>query len=182
MVHLALGYECRVYDFGSRQARWATEDGKFQATYVPRALWWGLEWCRFALNNIWKLPDANQTPLFRGHNVEGMFRQELQKLSKPQKRRLKYYRSLAIDDLEGVRLAGYYAKAQTDGDKDAHRKLLHDFGREETARLELARGDANPTLFGMKRYDTAEARDLRNEYFKTRSERIQLVKGKVPTP
>lgn len=39
----ALGYSCLVYDYGSR-------DRKREA---PRALWYGLEFVRFALNSLW---------------------------------------------------------------------------------------------------------------------------------
>ena len=44
LMHLALGFECRIYDFGVRQP-----------PYVPRAMWWGMEWSRYALSRLWKL-------------------------------------------------------------------------------------------------------------------------------
>ena len=43
LVSLALGYSCVVYDFGSRDKKRG----------VPRALWYGLEFTRFALNRYW---------------------------------------------------------------------------------------------------------------------------------
>lgn len=43
LMAAALGYSCLVYDFGSR-------DRKREA---PRALWYGLEFVRFALNSLW---------------------------------------------------------------------------------------------------------------------------------
>ena len=74
MLHLALGHECRVYDFGSRGATWVADDGSAEPLYVPRAIWWGLEWWRYALNDIWRLP-AQRTPILRGVNVERNFRE-----------------------------------------------------------------------------------------------------------
>ena len=54
LMHLALGYECRVYDFGSRGYDWEAEQGELERRYVPRAVWWGLEWARYALTRMWK--------------------------------------------------------------------------------------------------------------------------------
>ena len=53
LMHLALGYECRVYDFGSRGYDWEAEQGELERRYVPRAVWWGLEWARYALTRMW---------------------------------------------------------------------------------------------------------------------------------
>ena len=74
LMHLALGCECRVYDFGSRGNVWVGEDGGEEQRHVPRAIWWGLEWWRYALNDIWRLP-AQRTPILRGVNVERNFRE-----------------------------------------------------------------------------------------------------------
>ena len=58
LFHLATGAECVVYDFGSRGSQWpGAEDQK-----VPRAIWWGLEWIRYALTRAWKLPDGGAPP------------------------------------------------------------------------------------------------------------------------
>mgnify|MGYP004139072165 CR=1 FL=1 len=37
LMHLALGYECRVYDFGSRGYDWEAEQGELEALKVPCA-------------------------------------------------------------------------------------------------------------------------------------------------
>ena len=55
---------------------WEAEDGELERRYVPRALWWGLEWSRFALTRMWKLPSAGP-PLLRGYNVEALFDKQL---------------------------------------------------------------------------------------------------------
>eukprot|EP00965_Chrysotila_dentata_P202347 6181080-Pleurochrysis_carterae.AAC.4 len=77
LTYLALGFECRVYDFGSRGAIWSQTaidagPGKSEFLYIPRALWWGLEWQRYALNQLWLLPDK-PTPLLHGYNVQKLF-------------------------------------------------------------------------------------------------------------
>ena len=55
LMHLALGFECRVYDFGSRGNYWEGPDGEPVLRHVPRAMWWGLEWSRYALTRLWHL-------------------------------------------------------------------------------------------------------------------------------
>ena len=37
LMHLALGYECRIYDFGSRGNFWEKPDGTTEQLWVPRA-------------------------------------------------------------------------------------------------------------------------------------------------
>ena len=128
LMHLALGYECRVYDFGSRGNFWEADPSdpacdEVVKKYVPRALWWGLEWSRYALNHIWHL-DGSQTPLLRGYNVETMFASKVNALPKALHKRLKYYRSHLAPGLSTVNLKGYYAGTVLDGDKAAYRAML----------------------------------------------------------
>ena len=35
---------------------------------VPRAIWWGLEWIRFVLKELWDLNAQDDEWLLRGHN------------------------------------------------------------------------------------------------------------------
>ena len=123
LMHLALGYECRVYDFGSRGYDWEAEQGELERRYVPRAVWWGLEWTRYALTRMWKLPHE-EAPLLRGYNVEANFEAKLLTLTKPLKKRIKYYRNHLAPDLDAVRLHGYYAATDLDGNKAAYREML----------------------------------------------------------
>ena len=156
LMHLALGYECRVYDFGSRGNDWASEEGELERRYVPRAVWWGLEWARYALTRVWKLPHA-EAPLLRGYNVEANFDKQLQLLSKPLNKRLKYYRNHLAPDLDAVRLHGYYAATELDGNKAAYREmLLAHAARSAAGGGEAAEpeGFASPLL----RYDAQSAR------------------------
>ena len=157
LMHLALGFDCRVYDFGSRGNDWEAMDGTLERRYVPRAIWWGLEWSRFALTRMWKLPSGDP-PLLRGYNVADNFEKQLcvpgrsnqpsqaatpwcahgpfshhgsdlgvrhrLLLPKPLNKRIKYYRNHLAPGLDAVRLRGYYAATDLDGNKDAYREML----------------------------------------------------------
>ena len=81
LVSAALGYSCVVYDYGSRDKKRG----------VPRALWYGLEFVRYALNVEWfGAPD--RPPILRGKRVDQDFRRKLGGVSKSCKKRIRYYR------------------------------------------------------------------------------------------
>ena len=112
LINLALGFDCRIYDFGSRAQ-----------PFVPRALWWGMEWSRYTLCRAWKLEPP--VPYLRGHKVQDYFEQEYRQIQSNQKlyRRLKYYRTFVTDDCV-VLLRGVYARTLIDGKKELHRDML----------------------------------------------------------
>jgi len=182
LMHLALGFDCRVYDFGSRGNWWAVEEGEgtvpggagsgcgvgngdgsdggdrggdrgddsalgdgsgnsggaadgdrmvevtssgevqSELLYVPRAVWWGLEWSRYALNSLWHL--ESRPPLLRGYNVEDLFCQKMYNIPKPLWKRLKYYRAYTAPGLREIRLRGFYAQTALDGNKEAYREFM----------------------------------------------------------
>ena len=130
LMHLALGYDCRVYDFGSRGNLWEGDSenpGSSEPVqkYVPRALWWGLEWSRYALSRLWRLEDDCATPpLLRGYNVETLYASKLSELPKPLRKKLKYYRNHLAPELTSLRLKGYFAGTLLDGNKEAYRAML----------------------------------------------------------
>ena len=128
LMHLALGYECRIYDFGSRGNFWEYDDGSTEQLWVPRALWWGVEWSRYALETLWHLEP--EPPLLRGYNVQALFDEKLKLIPKPLFKKLKYYRAHLAEDMDAVRLRGYYTGTELDGQKDAYR----DFMRAHAAR------------------------------------------------
>lgn len=184
LMHLALGFECRVYDFGSRGNYWeapaktsvagaqgdlsdaATEEMTaepgVELQYVPRAIWWGLEWSRYALNALWKL--EAQTPLLRGYNVQALFDEKLRHIPKPLFKRVKYYRSYLAPDLREVRLQGYYAQTLLDGNKDAYRAFLMQHTERATSGTPPLAGEAvdldRPSSWErpLRRYDANTAR------------------------
>ena len=172
LMHLALGYECRVYDFGSRGYDWEAEEGELERRYVPRAVWWGLEWTRYALTRMWKLPHE-ETPLLRGYNVEANFDKQLLTLTKPLKKRIKYYRNHLAPDLDRVRLHGYYAATDLDGNKDAYREMLLAHATRSAASEAEA---ADPEAFAtpLLRYDAQSAMryERNNERSKARGKDI----------
>ena len=150
LMHLALGVECRVYDYGSRGNYWEYEDGTTEQLWVPRAVWWGLEWSRYALEAVWHVesgegedtgageasagegPDVAgssarvRTPLLRGYNVRSLFDEKLRGLPKPLWKKLKYYRAYLAPGLDELRLHGYYAGTELDGNKEAYKSFLRD--------------------------------------------------------
>lgn len=77
-----------MYDYGSRGNVWENEAGDAVLHFVPRALWWGLEWSRYALQRAWALPIA-EPPMLRGVNVQSLFDEQLLKLPKSLKKKLK---------------------------------------------------------------------------------------------
>ena len=112
LLHLALGFDCRIYDYGSRSANG-----------VPRALWYGLEWSRYALSRLWMLEP--QTPMLRGSNVQERFAAYVRDIPTPLRRRLKYYRTyVACTEL---RLRGACAKTEFDGKQDVYRGMMLDY-------------------------------------------------------
>jgi|MDSW01.1.fsa_nt_gb hypothetical protein len=102
MLDAALGRSVVVVDYGSRDRKRG----------APRALWYGLEFVRYALNRAWfgykggeeedgggggesgggGTAGAHYVPVCRGKNVTNDFRRKYSALSKSCKKRLKYYR------------------------------------------------------------------------------------------
>lgn len=124
LVSLALGYSCVVYDFGSRDKKRG----------VPRALWYGLEFARFALNRYWfdgddtAVTTDRRGPVLRGKRVDDDFRRKLSSLSKSAKKRIKYYRKFVTPEVRaaypGVRLVGAYAVTAKDDDEGFYAETL----------------------------------------------------------
>jgi hypothetical protein len=95
---------------------WSGPDGSSELRFVPRAVWWGLEWSRYALHQLWELPPGS-APLLRGVNVKSMFDEQLNCIPKKLHKRLKYYRPYVAEGLTDLRLHGYYAQTALDGNK-----------------------------------------------------------------
>lgn len=127
LTRLALDEPCFVWDYGSRNP----ESG------VPRALWYGLEWVRFACARSWgKAPsecksrdDALPRALLRGKDVRSSFEERYRNLPQRTARKLRYYRRFRADlevDPEGpapeppgrLRVPLYGVYGFTDRDND----------------------------------------------------------------
>ncbi len=89
LVHLAAGAECVVLDFGANRKQWP--DGVPPG--VPRALWQGLAFIRFAVHDAWGLPPPpKETLRLRGHDGTEHFESALRALPQRTRRRLRYFR------------------------------------------------------------------------------------------
>ena len=127
------------------------EDGSAEQLWVPRALWWGVEWSRYALETMWKLDPS--PPILRGYNVQARFDERMRNLPKALYKKLKYYRAHLATDLDGVRLRGYYSGTELDGQKDVYRDFMH---AHTAACAELAVPPPAPEAFAgrpMRFYD-----------------------------
>eukprot|EP00198_Chlamydomonas_reinhardtii_P014029 XP_001703366.1 predicted protein [Chlamydomonas reinhardtii] len=82
LQQLGLSYSCIVYDCGSRR-----RDG------TPRALWYGLEFVRYCLTQLWKLPPC--PALLRGRNVSRTFDGHIRSFKQSTVKRLKQPRRAA---------------------------------------------------------------------------------------
>mmetsp|Transcript_4963 Transcript_4963/g.7353 ORF Transcript_4963/g.7353 Transcript_4963/m.7353 type:complete len:287 (-) Transcript_4963:512-1372(-) len=119
LMRLAMGDTCLVYDFGSRGTSWP--DG---TTGVPRAIWWGLEWVRYALNRSWGRKEPSRL-FIRGYNVKAMFEKEYQMLPRNTRKKLRYYRPyLNLDESKEVRLHGVYRGTEIDGQPEEYLRIL----------------------------------------------------------
>ena len=118
LVSAALGYSCVVYDYGSRDKKRG----------VPRALWYGLEFVRYALNVEWfGAPD--RPPILRGKRVDQDFRRKLGGVSKSCKKRMRYYRQFIPPEVAArgaVRLVGVYQFTEHDDDAPFYAGVLRE--------------------------------------------------------
>lgn len=122
LFHLATGARCVVYDLGSRSTRWPQLDGDGTSSHkIPRALWWGLEWSRYALSRLWRV-DTHDTPLLRGNTAVALFDEKYSRIPKSLYKRLKYFRKF---EPEVVDLRGVYRVHGTvhDGDDTAYARM-----------------------------------------------------------
>ena len=117
---------------------------------MPRALWWGLEWVRFALSEVWHVPQS-EPPRLRGHNVQRSFDEQLRAIPKPLKKKLKYYRNYLKPGIRQVSLRGYYSRAQFDGQKEVYRDVVAQWAAV-AARAQRARAVPAPEDIGMQEY------------------------------
>lgn len=120
LFRLASGCECVIYDYGSRRTAWYGDDPD---TKIPRALWWGVEWVRYALRVKWRVDgdegEDEAPPTFRGYNVKKLLDEKLARLPKPLSKKLRYYRKFGptVVDLKGAYLP---AGTKLDGNDEAY--------------------------------------------------------------
>ena len=124
LAQLALGRSCFVWDYGSRDV----VKGKGN----PRALWYGVEFVRFALRREWFPDGVGATappPVLRGKQVEKDWTHKLSMLSRGAKRKIRYYKQFIPEGVCDVRLIGVYRPTTHDDDVEFYRSTL--FREEE---------------------------------------------------
>jgi len=104
---LALGHECRVYDFGTN-------------TEMAKAIYMGVEWLKFALNKRWFGKDYK--PLAKGRNITSYFTQEYGKLDKHAKKKIDYFKKFLLCD--ELRLIGISDETNMDAKNGYFRSIL----------------------------------------------------------
>ena len=135
LMHCALGNACIIYDYGSRGTGQliGSEDHRWG---IPRAYWWGIEWIRHALADIWNLEEANQPQRFvRGYNTKPQFDAALCAMPKTLRRRLKYFRPFLKPNAT-LHIYPVYARTENDGEKEFYWRLtreLYENGAAKTS-------------------------------------------------
>lgn len=137
LFHLATGARCLVYDLGSRQTKWPHQDG-LEAKKIPRALWWGVEWSRYALGKVWKID--TEKPTLRGYSTVKLFDEKLNAMPKALYKKLKYYRKF---DPQIVDLVPVYCKGGTDNDGNdrAYARMVDDWCQALSSQEESSQRD-----------------------------------------
>jgi hypothetical protein len=87
LMSLALGHECRVYDFGANKK-------------IPRAIWQGLEFIKFTLYRRWY--GVEYLPKGRAESSRLYFTEQFNALSRRSKKKLDYYKKFLKGTLNVV--------------------------------------------------------------------------------
>ncbi|KAA8491517.1 hypothetical protein FVE85_2532 [Porphyridium purpureum] len=126
LLHLAMNHVVFVYDVGSRSKH----------TKVPRAIWYGVEFIKYAVMYLWfggESPRLPEKVMLRGHNVAPYWKRQCSFLQKHTKKRIRYFRPYAARfDVQDVRLFGVCPQWTTnyDGKTAFYSDLLFDFERQ----------------------------------------------------
>lgn len=94
---------------------------------APRAVWYGVEFVRYALNRFWLGQTAPAH--LRGYNVADTFEAACRKFHPTTKKRLRYYKRFLSADVQqnGVSLYGVFKRTERDEDVDffVHKAVQH---------------------------------------------------------
>jgi hypothetical protein len=100
LLHAAMGDTCYVYDYGASK-------------FVPRAIWQGLEWVKYALNRRWY--SHKYEPVARAATMGRYFDEQYEKLDRKVKNRLDYFVPFLAQ--APVQVVGVPGRTTHDGDK-----------------------------------------------------------------
>jgi hypothetical protein len=167
LMDLALGErDVIVWDCGSRKGRRRRrkgqeededEDADESAASCPRALWYGLEFARWALTTLWfdddkekddsiTITTPHRPPYLRGFNVERDFAQKLREAPPAVVKRAAYFGRFVPEERRrrrgtnpfALRLYGCYAPTDHDGDAEYCAGLVRGFGSKGRAAVVAA--------------------------------------------
>jgi hypothetical protein len=109
LMHLAMGYECIVYDFGSH-------------TNSSKALYIGMEWVKYFLTRRWFHKDYK--PIVKNKDISNYFEAEYEKIPRRIKRKIDYFSSFLFTD--ELRIVTRSTVTYNDNNKSYHRKIIED--------------------------------------------------------
>lgn len=99
LMNAALGNTCLVYDYGARKP-------------IPRAVWQGLEWIKYALHACWIQSSVAYKPEGRAYQQRAYFEYVYYKLSAQACAKLRYYRQFyregTVIDIRSITAATEY--------------------------------------------------------------------------
>ena len=101
LIHLALGYTCIVIDYGAR-------------SHTSKAVRIGLEWIRYYLHKVWL--NSDYKPKINQNNLQKLFYNESDKISKKTRTKIKYFRKFLMTD--EIKLMGLTKATYNDGESD----------------------------------------------------------------
>ncbi|KKN68150.1 hypothetical protein LCGC14_0453750 [marine sediment metagenome] len=107
-MNLALGNECIVYDYSPHSD-------------IPRAIWQGLEWIKYALNRIWFNNEI--IPIINGHNCIKYFRICYNRLNKKTKKYIKYFKKFLNTDY--LELVSITFNTKHDSDCEYYKRVVN---------------------------------------------------------
>jgi hypothetical protein len=109
LMHLALGYECIVYDFGSH-------------TNNSKALYIGMEWVKYFLSRRWFHKDYK--PIVKNKDISNYFEAEYEKIPRRIKRKIDYFSNFLFTD--ELRITPISTVTINDNKKEYYRDVIKD--------------------------------------------------------
>ena len=107
LMHLALGYECIIYDFGARSD-------------IPKAVYTGLTWLDYVLTKRWFNKDKDI--YVKGKIVNSYYNEKYKMLSKKVRKKIDYYRYFLLTD--EIRLTAVCGSTSRDNDKEYYKSII----------------------------------------------------------
>lgn len=107
LMHLAMGYECIVYDYGSNSEK-------------SKAVNAGCEWIKFVLNQRWL--DKDYIPTIKNQNLSQYYLGFYNKLDKKTKKRIDYFKKF-VNTFE-INLKSVSSQTNNDGNISFYTEII----------------------------------------------------------